>query len=162
MIKEPYICDSIKLCRGCYEKKNKFPVIKGKEKSICEDCYTRQYGDIFENHKKIVQKRKQVEETVKQKNIKFIFELLKTSECLNCKCTDFRVLEFDHRYKETKDDNISNLIINGSLSQLKQEISKCDILCANCHKIKTHKENNSWKHQYYEQEQLKLTSQEKN
>lgn len=138
-----------KMCHSCYEGKESFPVIKGKEKSICKDCYTQLYGDIFEIEKKQKENRRKIEKEIKFKNLTFVFNILKESVCENCGNKDFRVLEFDHRFRELKDDNVSNLITNGTIKKLKEEISKCDILCANCHKIKTHRENNSWRHQFF-------------
>jgi len=51
---------------------------------------------------------------------------------------DWRVLEFDHVKGEKKFD-----LANGasqSYESLKKEISKCEIVCANCHRIRTIKQ----------------------
>lgn len=47
------------------------------------------------------------------------------------------VLEFDHRDRNEKAENISNLILNASWERIETEIKKCDVLCANCHRRKT-------------------------
>lgn len=47
-------------------------------------------------------------------------------------------LHFHHRVNEVKIDNIAKLVNRGlSKNSILKEISKCDILCANCH-IKLH------------------------
>jgi hypothetical protein len=154
MIKEPpYFKNVKKLCYSCYKPKELYPVIKGKEKAICKECYTELYGDIFENEEKRKLKQRKLEKEIKKVNYEFVFNILKDSECSICKNKDFRVLEFDHRDRDLKENNISALISHGTLKKLKEEIGKCDILCANCHRIKTHKENNSWRNRFYEERQ---------
>ncbi len=52
------------------------------------------------------------------------------------------VMDFDHRSGETKIGNISRLIGDGrSLTVIQTEIDKCDLVCANCHRIRTHGED---------------------
>ena len=43
-------------------------------------------------------------------------------------------LEFHHRNAETKDFGLGNF--NGSWERLLEEAAKCDLLCANCHRIR--------------------------
>jgi hypothetical protein len=48
-------------------------------------------------------------------------------------------LQFDHLPGYTKVDNVSSLIANGSsIDTLFEEITKCDVVCANHHCIRTH------------------------
>ena len=50
-------------------------------------------------------------------------------------------LQFDHLDKSEKRDSISNLVhAGGGIRTLKVEIRKCQLLCANCHAIKTYEE----------------------
>lgn len=63
-----------------------------------------------------------------------------------CKICGFRehsaALDFAHRDRATKKFNISNYLHDGwSLKRVQQEASKCDILCANHHRIATYNEN---------------------
>jgi hypothetical protein len=46
-------------------------------------------------------------------------------------------MDFDHRDGESKIGNISNLIKRWSWERLATEMEKCDIVCANCHRIRT-------------------------
>ena len=46
------------------------------------------------------------------------------------------VLEFDHVTGE-KSYNISNKIGQVPLESMMEEIGKCEIVCANCHRIRT-------------------------
>lgn len=46
-------------------------------------------------------------------------------------------LEFDHRPGETKLFNIGEKMGTRSRKALWEEIAKCDVVCANCHAIRT-------------------------
>lgn len=57
--------------------------------------------------------------------------------CSVCGIKDPRVLEFDHKDPSTKIASVAGLMAaKVSLKQIKEEIRKCDVLCANCHRIK--------------------------
>lgn len=43
-------------------------------------------------------------------------------------------LEFHHVDPESKDMSVSQMINYGNLNRLKEEMSKCVLLCANCHR----------------------------
>jgi len=61
--------------------------------------------------------------------------------CLDCKKPyPYYVLDFDHREGSTKRGDVA-WMTNGafSLAVLQHEISKCDLVCANCHRERTHK-----------------------
>jgi hypothetical protein len=63
---------------------------------------------------------------------------LRAHPCVGCGTTDIRVLEFDHRPEELKSANVSAMVGMGlPWDRILQEIAKCDVRCANCHRIKT-------------------------
>lgn len=58
---------------------------------------------------------------------------------------DIRVLEFDHRDGEMKRTAVSVLARGGySLSTVQEEIARCIVRCANCHRIRTHEQRGWW------------------
>lgn len=57
-------------------------------------------------------------------------------KCVSCGIEDERVLEFDHVNPSEKKYAISDLW-RGSERHLWIEVAKCQLLCANCHRIKT-------------------------
>ena len=70
---------------------------------------------------------------------KYIWNYLTNSPCVDCGEKDPVVLEFDHIRDKLMD--ISKLIQNvSSLERLKDEINKCQVRCANCHRRKTAKD----------------------
>jgi hypothetical protein len=50
------------------------------------------------------------------------------------------VMDFDHREGEKKLSNVADLNFHRrtSLRKLLAEIAKCDVVCANCHRERTH------------------------
>jgi hypothetical protein len=46
-------------------------------------------------------------------------------------------LEFDH-VKEKEGKTVGQLVCQQSLAAVKDEIRKCEVVCANCHRIRTH------------------------
>lgn len=59
-------------------------------------------------------------------------------KCKRCKNDDWRVLEFDHKDPKSKIGNLGDAIRMGwGKQKILTEINKCDVLCANCHRIKT-------------------------
>ena len=70
------------------------------------------------------------------------YNYLLGKSCEHCGESDMLKMQFDHKSEYEKHSNITN-ILNGNLDKLKAEVKKCRVLCANCHQIKTIKENNS-------------------
>jgi hypothetical protein len=70
---------------------------------------------------------------------------LKRQPCMDCgNSYPFYCMDFDHRDPEDKVANIGQLVNNGSWDKLRAEIEKCDVVCSNCHRIRTAKTFN-WK-----------------
>lgn len=65
------------------------------------------------------------------------YQYLADHACVDCGEPDPMVLEFDH-INGTKLGNISDMI-SGAFSwrRILEEIEKCDVRCANCHRRKT-------------------------
>lgn len=71
---------------------------------------------------------------------RLIDEIKRTKPCADCKtCYPPVAMDFDHRPSEGKVFEISDKLGRVSLETLMLEIEKCDIVCANCHRIRTHR-----------------------
>lgn len=56
--------------------------------------------------------------------------------CIDCGFLDGRALEFDH-VQGTKLASVSELVRRGApLADIDHEISKCEVRCCNCHRIR--------------------------
>lgn len=74
----------------------------------------------------------------------WFFELKKTLSCERCSISDYRVLDFHHIDAKEKDLEVSNLVgQRAAKEKILAEISKCRVLCANCHRIEHWEEKNS-------------------
>lgn len=78
------------------------------------------------------------EKYYRDRNKVLVLRYLKENPCVDCGEKDTRVLDFDHvRGKKIK--NVSDMVKSGNCSwnRIKNEIDKCQVRCANCHRKKT-------------------------
>lgn len=74
---------------------------------------------------------------VKAERVALIREI-KNRPCADCnESYPYYVMDFDHRDPSVKVDFVGRLL-TGSLKKLMSEIEKCDVVCANCHRERTH------------------------
>lgn len=67
-------------------------------------------------------------------------EYKKTLSCEHCSINNPIVLDFHHKDPDGKDFAIGDFVnATQSIDRLKKEISKCKVLCSNCHRIEHHK-----------------------
>lgn len=145
-----------KICCHCGEAKNidLFNVQKGKKynrQAFCRECSRKKFKTYYQNNKvkvRMVCQRKRKE--TRSENYAYVAEYLLYHPCQDCGCKDIRVLEFDHLEHDKKRDGVMRLVNNGaSLESVKQEISKCEVRCSNCHTIKTYeRRGGSWHNQF--------------
>lgn len=83
-------------------------------------------------------------------NKRVIWTILSRVGCEICGEKNPMVLEFDHIDPSEKTGSMSALISNGyNLDRLLDELDKCRIICANCHRIHTFEQSNSWRWDMY-------------
>ena len=86
------------------------------------------------------------ETSKKQRLVKkaFLRDYLRASSCMDCGIGDIVVLDFDHVRGE-KIANVTTLVSNNASWQvIKDEIDKCDVVCANCHRRRTSTRAGDW------------------
>ena len=70
-----------------------------------------------------------------------IVKQAKSKPCMDCgHVYPYYVMDFDH-VRGKKLMEIPRLIVLQSRIKLLEEIKKCDVVCANCHRIRTHNRN---------------------
>jgi hypothetical protein len=68
-----------------------------------------------------------------------LYTFLSDKCCTDCGISDIRLLEFDHLDPQTKTKAVARFISGGySWDRLLEEINKCEIVCANCHRLRTY------------------------
>ena len=109
----------------------------------CKRVYDREHyankSQENKDRKVSLQKQRHIE------NRQYMYDYLKTHPCVTCGESDPVVLEFDHIDQSTKLLAVS-LMADYSLSKIKEEIAKCRVLCANCHKRHTAIQLDWYKH----------------
>ncbi len=110
-------------CRYCDEEKpiEQFPVAAIKDGEIyrrhkCNTCY------------------KDTKQARKEKMREWFTEYKKTLKCNRCPNLDFRVFEFHHK-NDDKELNVSEAVDRWSKERIMKEVAKCEVICANCHRI---------------------------
>ncbi len=65
----------------------------------------------------------------------------KNKPCADCdESYPYYIMDFDHKPDSEKKYLINKLVKTGTaISTLQKEIDKCDVVCSNCHRIRTHK-----------------------
>lgn len=70
--------------------------------------------------------------------VKYIQELKASTPCMDCKESyPYYVMDFDH-VRGRKHKNVMELIPTLSKKKIDEEIAKCEIVCSNCHRVRTH------------------------
>ena len=69
--------------------------------------------------------------------------LQKNKPCIDCGQTfPPYVMHYDHKDPSQKEFTVSKMYQScNSLEKIKKEIAKCDVVCANCHAIRTYEQN---------------------
>jgi len=115
-------------CYSCNRKKGDhlFPVDNSTKSGFRHECKSCR-----------IKKRKKI----KIELIRFLISHFKDNPCLHCGESNPILLQFDHL--RDKKVNISTAVINmWSIERLQCEIDKCQVLCSNCHTLKTAKDYN--------------------
>lgn len=115
-----------------------FRVRNGKVVLPCKKCYLEYGRRHYDNNKQYyVAKAKKRNDALWKQTREMVWNYLMEHPCVDCGNSDPRVLEFDHVRGE-KLSNVSDLRrLRFSWPKILAEIEKCEVRCANCHRIKT-------------------------
>ena len=100
---------------------------KEDQKAASKRYYTANKASYLARNKKYRRSIKQFAQQIKE-----------SSACADCGISyPYYVMDFDHL--ADKEREINFLASTGRIGALKREIEKCEIVCANCHRIRTHR-----------------------
>lgn len=137
----------MKRCQTCQTTKpvSEFNLMaKSKDglQARCRECSSVWYQKNRTTHIANTTARKQRH---REKMNRWLYEYLLTNPCVDCSESDPVVLEFDHF--ENKEFNVSWAVSYGlSLERIAEEVKKCEVRCANCHRRKTARDFGWWKY----------------
>ncbi len=127
-------CDLVKSL-SMFPFKNKMLGKRGSTCLACMAAYGREH--YARNREKYLQKAHRRRGRVHAKNDERLLAYLLGHPCVDCGETDPLVLDFDHREPSSKTDEVSRLAHRQPWHVVLEEIEKCDVRCANCHRRKT-------------------------
>ena len=137
-----------KICAKCKEPK---PITdfalrdktkpKGRRGSYCSECMKPYRKEHYHSNPQPYKSRSVAK---KKSDQKWFLQWLSTRSCVDCGETDPVVLECDH-VRGTKFRSIGVMLRSNSRESLLEELDKCEVRCANCHKRKTARERGSYR-----------------
>ena len=132
----------MKKCFRCQQNKPEVDFVRNK--NMCRSCKSIYNREHYERNKtKYLEKAKRNNASYIERNRRFVYEYLLSNPCVDCGESNPVLLEFDHQKDKTS--TVSSLIHQcASIDTIKTEISKCQVRCANCHRLKTAKELGWW------------------
>lgn len=112
--------------------------------NVCKTCNALHGKKHYEANKDKIKKRtRDREQRLRPILQQFVLSFL-IKGCVDCGEKDIIVLDFDHL--GDKKNSISRMMHDCvSLDLMEEEISKCEVRCANCHRRKTAKDFNWWR-----------------
>lgn len=131
----------MKTCKKCQKEKNesqfnKHSCRKDGLSLYCKDC-SRQYGQhsYKKNRDYYIAKNRSVVRDLEE----MVRTIKNSTPCMDCgNQHPYYVMDFDHRDSSDKDFCIATKR-NWGRKKLLKEISKCDVVCSNCHRQRTYK-----------------------
>jgi len=132
----------MRACTKCGEVKplDQFPPVRRGEPKLqtwCRDCFAEANARNYrKNHERERARLYRNAAARLEQNRKQMIAYLRAHPCVDCGETDIVVLQFDHL--EDKLHDVATMLNGGwTWPAIEREISKCEVRCANCHRIKT-------------------------
>lgn len=132
----------MKRCSLCLEEKEESlfalrSVAKQTYQAACRECRKKIDKDYWERNKHRKHETKRANSSRWRKERTAWLNKQKNRPCTDCgKEYPSCVMDFDHL--GDKDFTIASSKLNLSKETLAAEIAKCEVVCANCHRIRTH------------------------
>jgi len=109
---------------------------KGQRDSFCRPCRSA-YGKehYAANRQRYIDQAASVKRRLNLVRTRYVLDFFKDHPCLDCGETDPIVLEFDHL--RDKSFSIGTELTRHAWNAILDEIAKCEVVCANCHRRRT-------------------------
>lgn len=116
---------------------------RGNRKHLCAPCRKTYHRNWYlENRERQLQRMSETRPAYKAR-IAAQVNRLKDRPCADCglRYPPF-VMDFDH-VSGDKRFNVGDIRGGGAMDRILAEIAKCDVVCANCHRLRTHSRRRS-------------------
>ena len=108
----------------------------GQRDSFCRPC-RKAYGreHYLANRQRYIDQARKQKAQLQLERTRFLLDYFVTHPCTDCGEADPIVLEFDHL--RDKEFNISSGLSGFKWQTILDEMAKCEVVCANCHRRRT-------------------------
>lgn len=132
----------MKICLDCKQEKDEgeFSRKGAGFQCRCKECFAAYHKKYYASNKEKYFAKNRKNKTRQRARLKEILLSAKNRPCQDCgeKYHPW-VMEFDHREETIKINNVASMATRGCTDEkLLAEIEKCDVVCANCHRMRTY------------------------
>lgn len=142
----------LKFCNSCGKEKSLESFGKNSSKkdglqTQCRECKRETQRKWYAKNRKVHYHNTKIKAIERiEENKRRLKDYLSNKKCTDCDNNDWRVFEFDHINADEKRDSVSRMLFGGySWKTIMKEISKCEIVCANCHRVRTVERSEQWR-----------------
>ncbi len=143
LIEPPEANESLRLCIWCgllkplsaFAFRSKALGTRQSHCRVCHAAYRRSH--YFRNRPEYIGREVDRTRRRRTENRRLLRAYLRSHPCVDCGESDILTLQFDHRDRATKRQDVGLLVIGKPWSVVSAEIEKCDVRCANCHRRRT-------------------------
>ena len=130
-------------CSRCKESKPEEAFSRrgeGRIRGVCKDCVNTYSRGYYHEHRERYVATRRRNKRSQRTRLREIASTMKDVPCADCgESYPYYVMDFDHRSGTNKRENIATMVNQPvPKSVLLEEISKCDVVCSNCHRERTH------------------------
>jgi hypothetical protein len=109
---------------------------RGQRDNLCRPCRSDYHREHYEaNRQRYVDQARARKQALAVERTTYLIEFFKTHPCVDCGEEDPVVLEFDHL--ADKSFSIGQALPYRNWQRILEEIAKCEVVCANCHRRRT-------------------------
>lgn len=105
--------------------------------SRCRECQRAWYKNYYDSSPKEKSRLLEKNDLIRNQIREFTRQA-RSVPCADCKKVyPYYVMDFDHLDRSTKEFDVARMLNCGSLEKVKAEVAKCEVVCSNCHRIRT-------------------------
>jgi hypothetical protein len=113
---------------------------RGLHDTYCRPCRSAYKKEHYQRNKdRYLTQALDYRQRIHRQRTEWLIDYFLVHPCVDCGETDPVVLEFDH-CEEGKEFDISSGFLERSWEQIVAEIAKCEVVCVNCHRRRTARE----------------------
>jgi hypothetical protein len=108
----------------------------GQRDNLCRRCRSQYHREHYlANRQRYIDQARDRKQALALERTKYLIEFFESHPCADCGELDPVVLEFDHRADKSFD--VGQALSYRRWQSILEEIAKCDVVCANCHRRRT-------------------------